>query len=197
MSVSLTESDSSARPDLRTARLRIHMPHPGRAGDVLAYFEPTRAPRGPWEPARPTGFYTHDYWERRLAANRDEWSARLSVRLFLEEGTRIVGSCNFTNVVGGAFQCCMLGYSMDARAQGAGRMREALEATLPFVMEALGLHRVQANYQPTNTRSGALLRHLGFTIEGYARDYLYIDGAWRDHVLTALVRPSAPIPIPP
>jgi ribosomal-protein-alanine N-acetyltransferase len=52
----------------------------------------------------------------------------------------------------------------------------------------LGLHRVEANYQPNNERSGRLLRALGFTVEGYARAYLYIDGEWRDHVLTAKIR---------
>lgn len=31
-------------------------------------------------------------------------------------------------------------------------------------------------------------------VEGYARDYLYIAGAWRDHVLTALYSPD---PSPP
>jgi ribosomal-protein-alanine N-acetyltransferase len=49
------------------------------------------------------------------------------------------------------------------------------------------LHRIGANYMPHNARSGRLLAGLGFRIEGYARDYLYIDGAWRDHVLTSLV----------
>jgi ribosomal-protein-alanine N-acetyltransferase len=43
-----------------------------------------------------------------------------------------------------------------------------------------------ANYIPTNERSGLLLKRLGFAVEGYARDYLLINGQWRDHVLTAL-----------
>lgn len=197
MSVTLPESAAADRPDLRTARLRIHMPHPGRAPEVLAYFERNRAHLEPWEPARPNGFYTVEYWERRLAANRDEWAVRASARLFLEERDRVVGSCNFTNVIAGAFQACTLGYSMDARAQGNGRMYEALSVAIPFVTRTLGLHRVMANYQPTNERSGALLRRLGFRIEGYARDYLFLNGVWRDHVLTSLVREESPVPLPP
>ena len=47
-----------------------------------------------------------------------------------------------------------------------------------------------ANYIPENERSGRLLARLGFTREGLAKDYLFIDGAWRDHVLTALANPD-------
>lgn len=43
---------------------------------------------------------------------------------------------------------------------------------------------------PANRRSGALLARLGFEQEGYARDYLMINGRWEDHVLTALLNPA-------
>jgi len=45
---------------------------------------------------------------------------------------------------------------------------------------------VMANFMPHNTRSNAVLRRLGFIVEGYARDYLFVNGTWRDHVLTSL-----------
>jgi ribosomal-protein-alanine N-acetyltransferase len=48
---------------------------------------------------------------------------------------------------------------------------------------------IVANYRPENPRSSTPARRLGFAPEGLARDYLFIDGAWRDHVLTALVNP--------
>ena len=57
--------------------------------------------------------------------------------------------------------------------------------------KASAVLRWPVHYQPNNERSGRLLRSLGFTVEGYARDYLYIDGAWRDHVLTAKIRDDA------
>ncbi|MFD2447620.1 GNAT family N-acetyltransferase [Vogesella fluminis] len=66
-------------------------------------------------------------------------------------------------------------------------MREAVEAVIAFAFGTLKLHRVQANYQPENERSAALLKRLGFQIEGHARDYLFLNGAWRDHVLTSLI----------
>jgi len=58
-------------------------------------------------------------------------------------------------------------------------MREALQTTIRYVLEELRLHRVHANCIPNNVRSGCPLSSLGFAIEGYARDYLFINDAWR------------------
>ncbi|MEM9067396.1 MAG: GNAT family N-acetyltransferase [Myxococcota bacterium] len=178
-------------PELLTPRLKLWMPPPERAEEVVAYFERNRSHLEPWEPARPSGFYSRRFWEARLAANIQEQASSQSMRLFLElRGSgRLVGSCNFSNVMRGAFQACHLGYAIGAAEQGRGFMHEALSGALPFAFEQLALHRIMANYQPVNERSGRLLRRLGFVVEGYARDYLYIDGAWRDHVLTSLTRP--------
>ena len=71
-------------------------------------------------------------------------------------------------------------------------MGEALGALIEYAFTELELHRLMANYRPENERSAAVLARLGFEREGFARDYLYIDGAWRDHVLTALVRRPRP-----
>jgi ribosomal-protein-alanine N-acetyltransferase len=74
-------------------------------------------------------------------------------------------------------------------------MSEALRAGIAYVFETLGFHRIQANHLPANERSARLLRRLGFSVEGYARDYLYINGAWRDHVLTSLTSPRPRVPL--
>jgi len=69
-------------------------------------------------------------------------------------------------------------------------MSEALRAGDGFAFEELRLHRIMANYRPENERSARLLERLGFVREGIARDYLFVDGAWRDHVLTSLTHPG-------
>jgi ribosomal-protein-alanine N-acetyltransferase len=66
-------------------------------------------------------------------------------------------------------------------------MFDALQVALIWIFKELKMHRVAAAYIPTNERSGALLRRLGFTVEGYARDYLFINGRWRDHILTSFI----------
>ena len=99
---------------------------------------------------------------------------------------RVLGVCNFTAFIRSAFHACYLGYSIGQRYEGRGLMYEALAAAINYTFENLRLHRVMANYVPTNERSGRVLRRLGFTVEGYARDYLLVGGQWRDHILTSL-----------
>ena len=69
-------------------------------------------------------------------------------------------------------------------------MFEALQRSIEFMFGPMRLHRIMANYIPTNERSGGLLRRLGFQVEGYARDYLFIHDGWRDHILTSLTSPA-------
>lgn len=112
-----------------------------------------------------------------------------SIRFFIRTQERpdtIIGICNFTQIFHGSFQACYLGYKIDHEYQGKGFMSEALQASIRYVFEELHLHRIMANYMPSNIRSAKLLQRLGFTIEGYAKNYLLINNKWEDHVLTAL-----------
>jgi ribosomal-protein-alanine N-acetyltransferase len=97
---------------------------------------------------------------------------------------------NLNGIVRGVAWYCNLGYGLAENRQGRGIMREALQLAIQYGFKDLNLHRIQANYMPHNRRSGGLLRRLGFTVEGYARDYLYLNGAWEDHVLTSLTNPN-------
>jgi [ribosomal protein S5]-alanine N-acetyltransferase len=59
---------------------------------------------------------------------------------------------------------------------------------LPFAFSTLRLHRVEAACIPTNDASIRLLEKCGFGREGYAREYLCINGIWQDHLLFARLR---------
>ncbi|MBA3815992.1 MAG: GNAT family N-acetyltransferase [Parachlamydiaceae bacterium] len=112
-----------------------------------------------------------------------------SVRFFIRAKANpevIIGFCNFTQIFHGAFQACYLGYKIDYEYEGKGLMFEALEAGIKQLFEGLGIHRIMANYMPNNKRSAKVLDRLGFTVEGYAKNYLFINNHWEDHVLTAL-----------
>ena len=69
-------------------------------------------------------------------------------------------------------------------------MQEILTAAIDYLFREQGLHRIMACYMPANLRSGALLERLGFEREGYAREYLMINGRWEDHILTSLINPA-------
>jgi ribosomal-protein-alanine N-acetyltransferase len=105
---------------------------------------------------------------------------------------RVIGNIGLSNFVRGVGDYCTLGYSIDGEHEGQGFMSEALQGTIGYAFGALHFHRIEASYLPENDRSGALLRRLGFEVEGYSPEYLRINGAWRDHVRTALINPHWP-----
>jgi len=116
-----------------------------------------------------------------------------AIRFFIfdkHDKTNIIGSCNFTNIIRGPFQACYLGYKMDFAYCGQGLMTQALQGAIDYMFNQLNMHRIMANYIPENHRSAKLLQRLGFTIEGTAKEYLYINHSWEDHVLTALINPT-------
>ena len=179
-------------PTLETERLRLCLPGPRQAKAVLEYYQRNQAHLAPWEPRRGPEFFTVAFWAKQLDAAQGEYRRDVGTRLILTskaEPERVIGVSNLSNIVRGSFQACHLGYSLDAELLGQGLMHEALREVIRFAFEEQELHRVMANYQPNNERSARVLERLGFVREGFAKDYLYIDGAWRDHVLTALVRP--------
>lgn len=177
-------------PTIETERLLLTIPDVEAAPRMLAYVAENREHFAPWGPPEPSGYYTEEFWRERLKSARREFMQGTSMRLVLffrdEPQGAVLGDCNFTNFVRGPFQACYLGYKISEQAQGRGLMREALAAAINYAFETLRLHRIMANYVPTNERSGRVLRRLGFTVEGYARDYLLVGGAWRDHILTSL-----------
>jgi ribosomal-protein-alanine N-acetyltransferase len=93
----------------------------------------------------------------------------------------IVGVVNINAIVRGTFLSASLGYYVGAPFAGCGYMTAGLRAAVRHAFGQLGLHRLEANIQPDNARSLALVRRCGFTREGISRQFLYIAGAWRDH----------------
>jgi ribosomal-protein-alanine N-acetyltransferase len=183
---------SNPEPMLRVSDLVVRR---GRAGDeaaIVAYFERNRAHLSRWSPMRPVDFYSVPHWQRALAEADAGFPADRLMHCFLfrEESGDGVGEVNLSNFVRRAFQACHMGYAIDRALEGTGRMSAAVSAVVEFAFAKLHMHRVMANYLPENERSARLLARLGFEREGLARDYLHIDGQWRDHVLTSKINPG-------
>ncbi|WP_405793251.1 GNAT family N-acetyltransferase [Streptomyces sp. NBC_01506] len=109
---------------------------------------------------------------------------------------RIAGFVNINDIVRGGFLNGALGYGAFAHAAGRGLMREGLGHVVRHAFGPLGLHRLEANIQPANAASIALVRGTGFRYEGCSPNFLRIDGAWRDHerwAITAdMIRATTP-----
>lgn len=109
----------------------------------------------------------------------------------VHDSAHAVGNVHVSQVVRGVFHSAMLGYAIDQGCQGQGLMHEALSVAIDEVFsEGGGLHRLQANVMPHNTKSLTLLGRLGFEREGLARSYLYLDGKWQDHITLSLINPG-------
>lgn len=182
-------------PEIATARLALRLARPGMEEAHVRFLEENHAVHlARWSPPPAPGYFTAAFWAERLEGALDEYRAGRSLRLVMQAAgsglqDEIIGTVNYTNIVRGAFHACHLGYQIAARHEGRGLMTEALRASNAYVFAEVKLHRIMANYRPENARSARVLERLGFRHEGLARDYLFIDGAWRDHCLTALVNP--------
>lgn len=176
-----------------TERLSLFIAGSRDTARVAAYVRRNRGHLAATAPARAEAYYDEQTWSERLRERQESMNAGTAVPLFLvdrkaPEGA-ILGDVTFSNILRGPFSACFLGYNLDREHVGQGLMFEALSSAKDYVFGELRLHRIMANYMPTNQRSGRLLRRLGFTVEGYARDYLFLAGAWQDHILAALVNP--------
>jgi len=120
-----------------------------------------------------------------MQRSRREDSACLLI--CLAEGGAIIGAINLSQIFRGGFQNAYLGYHIGARYAGQGYMTAALQLALRYAFEYLKLHRLEANIQPGNLASIALVKRAGFVREGYSRRYLKVGGRWRDHERWALI----------
>jgi ribosomal-protein-alanine N-acetyltransferase len=178
------------RVRLDTPRLVLREPEDGDAAALLLYYQFNEERFARWEPEHADDLAYHlrwVRWRRTESAARRGWSF---LALDRNAPDALVAVVNLYDVVTGSAHSAVLGYSVDGAYEGKGYAREAVQAVIGYAFGVLNLHRLAANYHPANERSGALLRGLGFVVEGYARDMTYLRGTWRDHVLTSLTNPA-------
>jgi ribosomal-protein-alanine N-acetyltransferase len=169
---------------------------PAIAADYSAWArlrEQSRAFLTPWEPTWPSDDLTRAAFRRRLRRQaediaRDEGFAFL---IFESTSDELLGGLTLGGIRRGVAQAATLGYWMGAPHAGKGRMTRAVAAVVRFGFDTLRLHRIEAACIPDNAPSIALLERNGFQREGFARAYLKIDDAWRDHILLALLEGEA------
>ena len=100
----------------------------------------------------------------------------------------LVGGLTLANVRRGVAQAGSIGYWTGVPYIRRGYMSAAVRALAPYAFSVLRLHRLEAACIPTNQASIRLLESCAFAREGYARQYLCINGIWQDHLLYARLK---------
>jgi ribosomal-protein-alanine N-acetyltransferase len=139
----------------------------------------------PWEPTWPADDLSRSAFRRRIRRYTEDLRSDQSYAflIFRNSDGRLVGGLTLANVRRGVAQAGSLGYWMGLPYVRHGYMTAAVRALIPFAFGTLRLHRIEAACIPTNTASIRLLENTGFIREGYAREYLCINGTWQDHLL--------------
>lgn len=180
-------------PIIKSDRLLLRVPVIEDVPYILEYFRQNKEFLTPYYPVWSESFFTREYWQYQVENHFLEFINDYSLKLFVytkKQPRVVIGTINFSNFFRGAAHFCYVGYSLSEVQQGKGYMTEALKTAVEYVFEELNIHRVMANYMPHNRRSGNVLKRIGFTVEGYARDYLMINGQWEDHILTSITNPN-------
>ena len=184
-------ADHDLRLDGSLVRLRPH-----RSSDFLEWAALREASRDflqPWEPTWPADDLTRGAYRRRLAAYSQDMERGVAYPflVFRRNDNVLVGGITLSNIRRGVAQMGSIGYWVGEPFTRQGYTLDAVRAVTAFCFGRLRLHRVEAACIPSNTASRGVLFQAGFTQEGLARDYLKIDGSWRDHLLFGMVSPNA------
>lgn len=154
-----------------------------RNADWLRPWDPTVPPRG--APRRDIAADFRGY----VGALAREERAGSGLTLAITVEGAIVGLVAASSIVEGALRSASIGYWVGQEVAGRAIAPTAVAVLADHLMDpgGRGLHRVQLEIRPENSRSLALARKLGMREEGVRRAYLHIDGQWRDHRSFAVV----------
>ncbi|MBU2899348.1 GNAT family N-acetyltransferase [Vibrio hepatarius] len=170
---------------IRTAR-------PSDVEEITNYYLLNKAHLAKWEPERDENFFTTQGWHQ-ILYKFDELSKNGSLVYFIildRQSAKMIGTISFSNICRFPFHCCKLDYSLSKSVQGRGIMTKALRIAVNYMFQVQNIHRISASVMPKNARSKAVLNHLEFKSNGFAKDYLLINKHWEDHELVSLLNPN-------
>lgn len=174
-------------PAIERFGVSLRPPQMGDYAEWASLRENSRAFLVPWEPTWPADDLTRGAFRRRLKRYAEDQRTDQAYAFFIfrQKDNLLIGGLTLANLRRGVAQAGSLGYWLGEPFVRRGYMTAAVKALLPFTFGTLKLHRVEAACIPTNIASIRLLEKCGFMREGYAREYLCINGVWQDHLLYA------------
>jgi ribosomal-protein-alanine N-acetyltransferase len=190
MALFRTVSFTEPVPAITGEGVVLRVPQPADFVEWAELREASRSFLVPWEPTWPADDLTRGAFRRRLRRYAEDQRADLAYPFFLfrQPDNVLVGGLTLGNIRRGVAQAGSLGYWMGAPFAGQGYMSAAVRSVIGFAFGGLRLHRIEAACIPGNAASIRLLEKCGFIREGYARQYLCINGVWQDHLLFSRLR---------
>lgn len=190
-----TVSFSEPLPIIEGEGVYLRAPQMSDYSEWTTLREASRAFLTPWEPTWPSDDLTRSAFRRRLRRYAEDQRADTSYAFFLfrRSDDALVGGLTLANIRRGVAQAGSLGYWIGEPFARRGLMTGALHGLVPFAFGSLRLHRLEAACIPSNAASIRLLEKMGFAREGYAREYLCINGLWQDHLLFARLSSDRPV----
>src|SRR5712691_2276811 len=188
-----TVSFSEPLPIVEGDGVFLRAPQMADFPEWAALREASRTFLTPWEPTWLHDDLTRGAFRRRLKRYAEDLRADQAYPFFVfrtSDGV-LIGGLTLANVRRGVAQAGSLGYWMGEPFARRGYMTAAVSALVSFAFGPLRLHRLEAACIPTNLASVRLLEKTGFRREGFARQYLCINGIWQDHLLYARLKDDA------
>ena len=179
---------SQRPPEIVDGDLRLRMPQVADYDEWIALRETSRAHLTKWEPDWTQDDVSVDAFRARVKTQEKLQRAGVALSFFIcdESSGKIVGGATLSDIRHHAAHSATIGYWIGAAHLRRGHGSAAVRLIVDHAFGPLRLNRVEAACQPGNGASIGLLTKLGFKQEGFARDFLYINGAWRDHLLFAV-----------
>jgi [ribosomal protein S5]-alanine N-acetyltransferase len=145
----------------------------------------------PWEatnPGAPNSFDVRSQLRGLIRQLDDESGMPFVIEV---QGT-VQGQLNVANILYGSVSSAVIGYWVSPEVAGRGVAPTSVALVTDYLMNQLGLHRVEIDIRPENTASLRVIEKLGFRYEGIKQRYIHINGDWRDHYIFALTAEEVP-----
>lgn len=163
---------------------------PEDANDMLQYYIKNKNHLKPFEPNREESFYTFEAQRQMLMENYKQFLNGDGANFGIYKGNVFVGKIQVSSIIYGVFKSAIVGYSIDENYQGKGYMKQALSLVEDYAFNEMELHRIEASTLIDNIKSQSVLIGCGFEKLGVNKEYLFINGKWRDHITFYKIKKS-------
>jgi ribosomal-protein-alanine N-acetyltransferase len=163
---------------------------PESAGQILNFYYINRELFEPFEPDKPSNFYTLEYQEAMCRLEYESFLRGKSARYWIYRKSQpniIIGCVYFSNIMKGAFNSCNIAYKIHKEHLKLGYATEAVRFLTAVGGRDWGLHRIEAYIHPQNKASIALAQKCGFEYDGTVADYVLMRNVWTDHLRYTLI----------